>query len=123
MHSLIHNVNIVVFQFIISVPLVAPQNVQVASISSSSLTFIWDAIPCGDRRGDLKKYPYKLTNARDTTQMITGEVSGTMVTIDGLMSCSNYTFAVAARTIGVGPYSTDLLAPTTYTSGKLLEAG
>ncbi|XP_072019232.1 phosphatidylinositol phosphatase PTPRQ-like [Amphiura filiformis] len=99
-----------------AVPLVAPQNVQTTVVTSSSITFTWDMIPCGSRRGDLKKYLYRLINARDTTQVIADEVSATTVTIEGLMSCSNYTFVVAAKTIDVGPYSEELLAPTTYTS-------
>ena len=73
--------------------------------TTTSLTFTWDEVPCGNRGGP-NTYKYTL----DTSSPV--ETAATSVTISDLIPCSSYQFSVLASTsAGDGPV-TNIAAAT-----------
>ena len=84
-------------------PSAPPTSVRVSGRSSSSITVQWGPVDCADRNGDITGYSVRYGNE---TMSVSGDSSGGMYVISGLMPSNTYFIQVAAETsAGTGPYS------------------
>ena len=85
----------------------------VFGVTSSSITVQWGAVDCIHRNGDITGYSVQYGvqgESATTTVSVSGDSSGRVYTITGLLSISNYTIKVAAEnSAGTGVYSALLL--------------
>ena len=82
-----------------------------STASASTSTFVWDPVPCGERRGEILGYLYELRYTAGTVDY--GRVTETSVTIENLVPDSKYGFRVAARnSVGLGPFSDGIFSQT-----------
>ena len=94
-------------------PSTAPTGFAVLSKDSTSVTLTWDELPCSDQNGPLLGYvishiPYGGVPSTAALPIGSNEITG-------LMSCTKYTFTIAAwNSAGIGPFSPQL---TIITSG------
>ena len=81
----------------------------VSEVTSSSITVQWGPVDCIHRNGDITGYSVQygeVGNAGTVNEMVSGDFSGGMYTISGLIAATPYTVEVAAETsAGPGPYS------------------
>ena len=107
--SLLLNIIIIIC---LTAPTSTPLNVQVTSSTTSSLTFTWDEIPCGARRGVIE-YVYELLDGGRV--VLSDRTPSTDINIAGLMTATNYVFRVAVVSVDsgeTGPYSQPVNAIT-----------
>ena len=99
-------------------PSAPPDNVEHINVTDVSVSFAWDEVPCGSRRGNIIDYSYELrTSLGDDIKSDT--TSARSLSFTELLPCTDYIFKVAARTsVDIGPYSNLTLA--TSTKGILL---
>ena len=72
-------------------------------MTSSSITVQWGPVDCIHRNGDITGYSVQY--GRETVS-VSGDSSGGMYVISGLMPSTTYSIRVAAQTsFGTGPYS------------------
>ena len=89
--------------YISPVPSAPPTSVRVSEVTSSSITVQWGPVDCIHRNGDITGYSVQYGSE---TVSVSGNSSGGMYVISGLMPSTNYTMQVAAETnAGTGPYS------------------
>ena len=62
-------------------------------ITPNTLSFSWDEIPCGLRRGPGLQYEFRL---KLNNNVIQGWQTGTSASFSGLNACTLYTFEVRA---------------------------
>ncbi|XP_033116720.1 uncharacterized protein LOC117116736 [Anneissia japonica] len=89
-----------------------PQNIINHQIEDArSLKFIWEEIPCGDRRGPIVKYNYILE--MNSSIVIQTTVVKPSKVIKDLIPCTTYTFIVSGKGPGgQGPFSDGIEART-----------
>ena len=101
------------------VPSGAPNDVQVVGINSTSITLSWNA-PSAEEQNGIIRYYYIIV-----TDVSTGNASSHVtslqeeVTLIDLTPYTDYDIAIAAYTIGEGPYSASI-SITTDEDGKTL---
>ena len=89
---------------ILTAPSASPSSVRVSEVNSSSITVQWGPVDCINRNGDITGYSVQYGSK---TVSVSGDSSGGMYVISGLMPSTNYSIQVAAGTsAGTGPYST-----------------
>ena len=72
-------------------------------MTSSSITVQWGPVDCIHRNGDITGYSVQYDNK---TVSVSGDSSGGMFVISGLVPSTTYSIQVAANTsAGTGPYS------------------
>ena len=72
-------------------------------MTSSNITVQWGPVDCIHRNGDITGYSVLYVSE---TVSVSGDSSGGMYVISGLMPSTNYSIQVAAETsTGTGPYS------------------
>ena len=82
-------------------PSAPPTSVSVSEVTSSSITVQWGPVDCADRNGDITGY-----SVQYGSETVSGDSSGGMYVISGLMPSTTYSIQVAAETsAGTGPYS------------------
>ena len=98
-----------------TVPQIPPVLASEPVATSDSLSFSWNPIPCESQGAHGLRYEYSLRIGDD---IIVGDVTDDiMVTLPGLMPCTEYTFEVrAVNDIGDGPLLVRILS--TLTIGK-----
>ena len=78
-------------------------------MNSSSITVEWGPVDCIHRNGDITGYSVRygeMGSDERTVEMVSGDLSGGMITISGLSPVTVYTIEVAAETnAGTGVYS------------------
>ena len=85
-------------------PSASPSSVSVSEVTSSSITVQWGPVDCIHRNGAITGYSVQYGNE---TVSVSGDSSGGMYVISGLMPSTTYSIQVAAKTsAGTGPYST-----------------
>ena len=85
-------------------PSAPPSSVSVSEVTSSSITVQWGPVDCIHRNGDITGYSVQYGSK---TVSVSGDSSGGMYVISGLMPSTTYSIQVAAKTsAGTGPYST-----------------
>ena len=85
-------------------PSAPPSSVNVSEVTSSSITVQWGPVDCIRRNGDITGYSVQYGSE---TVSVSGDYSGGMYVISGLMPSTTYSIQVAAETsTGTGPYST-----------------
>ena len=99
----------------ILVPSAAPASLNVTSVTSVSITILWDLIPCLEQNGRVTHHTVKY-RADHTGKVETVSVPGgdtTQTTLSGLSSSTEYWIEVAAEnSAGVGEYSSPVLQET-----------
>ena len=92
-----------------------PTSVSVSEVTTSSITVQWGPVDCIYRNGDITGYSVRYGSE---TVSVSGDSSGGMYVISGLMPSTTYSIEVAAETsVGTGPYST---AINQLTDGKMI---
>ena len=87
-------------------PSAPPTSVSVSEVTSSSITVQWRPVDCIHRNGDITGYSVQYGSE---TVSVSGDSSGGMYVISGLMPSTTYSIQVAAEnSAGTGPYSTSL---------------
>ena len=96
-------------------PSAPPTSVSVSEVTTSSITVQWVPVDCIHRNGDITGYSVRYGSE---TVSVSGDSSGGMYVISGLMLSTTYSIEVAAETsVGTGPYST---AFNQLTDGKMI---
>ena len=96
-------------------PSAPPTSVSVSEVTTSSITVQWGPVDCIHRNGDITGYSVRYGSE---TVSVSGDSSGGMYVISGLMPSTTYSIEVAAETsVGTGPYST---AINQLTDGKMI---
>lgn len=87
-------------------PTAAPQNISFALRNASSITLSWNPPPFEHQNGLIRSYSIIVTHiSSGFQQQITTNSGATNYTVGGLQPFMNYTFSLAAETVGLGPYS------------------
>ena len=95
-------------------PSAPPTSVSVSEVTSSSITVQWGPVDCIHRNGDITGYSVRYGSE---TMSVSGDFSGGMYVISGLMPSTTYSVQVAAmNSAGTGPYTTPLMIETPYNS-------
>ena len=95
-------------------PSAPPTSVSASEVTSSSITVQWGPVDCADRNGDITGYSVQYGSK---TVSVSGDSSGGMYVISGLMPSTTYSIQVAAETsAGTGPYTSPLTIETPYNS-------
>ena len=91
-------------------PSASPTSVRVSAVSSAAIRVQWEAVPCIDQNGDITGYSVQYGSE---TVSVSGDSSGGMYVISGLMPSTTYSIQVAAVTCaGTGPYSAAMIFET-----------
>ena len=84
-------------------PSAPPTSVSASSLNSTAITVQWGRVDCIHRNGDITGYSVQYGSE---TVSVSGDSSGGMYAISGLMPSTTYSIQVAAETsAGTGPYS------------------
>lgn len=94
--------------FIYTVPTAAPQNVTGEAQSSTEVMLSWEPPPIQDQNGVIRVYVIRVTDLTTGIQRVEYQYLGTNYTVSSLHPHYRYQFAVAADTVGVGPYSSPI---------------
>ena len=87
----------------LSAPSVAPSNVAVTGVTSTTITVQWGSVPCIHQNGDITGYSVRYGSEAVN---VTGDSSGGTYTIPDLIPSTNYPIQVAAMNgAGTGDYS------------------
>ena len=97
-------------------PSAPPTSVSVSEVTTSSITVQWGPVDCIHRNGDITGYSVRYGSE---TVSVSGDSSGGMYVISGLMPSTTYSIEVAAETsVGTGPYSAAII--NQLTDGKMI---
>ena len=91
----------------IAAPSSAPITPTVTLVSSRFFSIEWDSPPFEETNGVIRNYVITLTEL-ETETVFTETTNSTQTTISGLHPFYTYQCAVAAETIAIGPYSTQI---------------
>ena len=87
-----------------SAPSRPPQNVQLSSLSSTSILITWSPPSVADQNGVITAYQINLTEV-DTGTILNMALTSISLTATSLHPYYTYNVVVAAVTVAVGPYS------------------
>ena len=109
--------------YVFPAPTGAPEGLTHTLVDNTSITAMWDTVPCPHQRGPITGY--KLFYS-DGTDNVTVEIHGgnhRLHNINGLTPSTTYTIAVAAvNNGGTGPYSDPpLTVQTLMSTGTMIE--
>ena len=90
------------------VPAGSPMNVSVSAINSTSLLLVWVAPSMELQNGIIRQYYVNLTSTELGTYTLISVQNTQQTTLNNLNPYYNYQIRVAAFTIGIGPYSTEV---------------
>ena len=91
-------------------PSAPPTSVSVYALNSTAITVQWGPVDCIHRNGDITGYSVQYGSE---TVSVSGDSSGGMYVISGLMPSTTYSIQVAAETSnGTGPYSAAIVNET-----------
>ena len=101
------------FSFPTPAPSSAPENVREVEVTSTSITILWDQVPCIEQNSEITGYIVRYSNSTGETQMAAVQNSQ-IFTASGLTPNTAYSFQVAAVNSDgeEGPYSSVLDSPT-----------
>ena len=97
-------------------PSAAPSNLQVISISSSSLHFQWNPPPLEHRNGIIRRYVLFLLQLNSETRVQQSSLTES-ITFSNLKPYTTYRCKVAAYTTALGPFSSEV-QNRTHEDGK-----
>ena len=92
-------------------PSAAPGNLQVISISSSSLHFQWNPPPLEHRNGIIRRYILFLLQLNSQTRVQQSSLTES-ITFSNLKPYTTYKCKVAAYTTALGPFSSEIVNRT-----------
>ena len=100
----------------LTAPSAPPSSVTVTGVTSSTISVQWGSVPCIHQNGDITGYSvqYEVMGSGNTqTEIVSGDSSGGMTTISGLIPSTNYSIEVAAvNSADTGVYSDTITART-----------
>ena len=104
--------------FVISAPTASPGNLTVLNISANELNVLWERPKQIGINGILRYYILEYSIVNLTENIVSVNVSGDTLNtvVIGLNNFTSYIVSVAAFTVGVGPFSTEV--ETTDENGK-----
>ena len=103
--------------FSYTVPDAAPVITSAGFDNEYTLSFMWELIPCGNRRGIISGYYYQLQTDGSMIDDDSLYSNISSLTLSGLIPCTTYNFSILAMNeIGYGPKST--MDATTDITGK-----
>ena len=92
---------------------------RVSALNSTAITVQWGPVDCIHRNGDITGYSVQYGEVgsaegeRTVVEMVSGDFSGGMYKILGLIPFATYSIQVAAETsAGIGPYTDALINRT-----------
>lgn len=85
-----------------------PPPPSVTAVTSTTLTLAWEPPPLEQINGIIRNYVVTITEI-ETGRVFTVASNNTQVTVENLHPFYTYACRVAAETIGVGPYSNQIL--------------
>ena len=92
-----------------------------STVTSTSITVVWEEINCIDRNGRITSYDVMYGELGEVMRMMSG-ISERSFTANELRPFTNYTFQVrGVNSVDSGPYS-DLIIITTPEAGNLIES-
>lgn len=89
------------------VPSASPSTLSTTSVTSESFTLMWQPPPFEETNGIIRNYVIRVTEV-NTGQTFTETSNTTQVILVGLHPFYIYECQVAAETVGLGPYSTQI---------------
>ena len=92
-------------------PTAPPAELTVSAYGSTSISLTWQPPPLSDRNGDITQYRLKITE-QETQRHYKETTANTAHTLTSLHPYYNYVISVAAETVGIGPYSSNLTQQT-----------
>ena len=95
-----------IFILILTVPSAAPQNLTVSAVDSRSLLLSWLPPPLDTQNGVIRDYIITI-NVDETRESLILFSQGTQLMFNAAHPYYTYTIAVAAETIGPGPYGAE----------------
>ena len=100
-----HMCNYNLFYFLCKVPSEAPTNLVASSITSTSAILVWSPPPLSGQNGVITGYNISLLEV-DSENRWTYSSNTNSISLSSLMPYTDYSFALASRTIhGFGPFS------------------
>ena len=91
----------------VSVPTAPPANLTVTAVTSRTATLSWDPPPYEGQNGVIREYMLSV-NRSDTSFFVVLNTTLTQLTVEHLLPFRTYLFTVAAQTIAIGPFSTEV---------------
>lgn len=106
--------------FSYTVPSAAPENVSAVALDATTVELLWEAPPLDSQNGIIRHYSIDILvrNTRETFKLQSENVTQTLIM--NLHPYYEYSFQVAAITIGAGPLSMAVTA-TTSESGMSMK--
>ena len=90
-----------------AVPTAPPANLTVTGVTSRTATLTWDPPPYEGQNGVIRKYVLTV-NRSDTSFFAELTTTSTQLIVGSLFPFRTYLFTVAAETIELGPFSTEV---------------
>ena len=84
-----------------------PQNISVHSINATHVVLVWDPPPPEHQNGIIQVYVITIMVA-DTSELVQEYSMNNTMVLGPLHPFYTYNFSIAAKTIGLGPYSSPL---------------
>ena len=97
-------------------PTAPPAELSVSTYDSTSISLTWQPPPSSDRNGEITQYRLQITE-QETQRSYEERTPHSGHTLTSLHPYYNYVISVAAETVGIGPYSSNLTQQT-QESGK-----
>lgn len=93
----------------LAVPTAPPANLTVTAVTSRTASLSWDPPPYAGQNGIIRQYVLTV-NRSDTNFFTELTTASTQLTVEGIFPFRVYLFAVAAKTIQLGPFSDEVSA-------------
>ena len=97
-------------------PTAAPLQVRVSSFDAVSISLVWEPPPFSDRNGEIVQYHIRITEQESHSQF-PYSTQQQQYTLSNLHPYYTYLISIAAETVEIGPFSSDL-QQRTGESGK-----
>lgn len=91
-----------------AVPTAAPGDFIATNITSRTVSLSWDPLPIEQQNGMIRQYVIA-ANRTDNPPGFQLASNTTALIVDDLSPYRNYSFAVAAETIGLGPFTHEVV--------------
>jgi len=92
---------------LVTAPTAPPSNPYVTPNNSTSFTFSWGLPPADKINGNIRHYIIEITE-HETQSMSQYQATSTEITLQSLHPHYTYMCRVAAETVGIGPYTSNI---------------
>ena len=95
------------YDHLVTAPTAPPSNPYVTPNNSTSFTFSWGLPPADKINGIIRHYIIEITE-HETQSMSQYQATSTEITLQSLHPHYTYMCRVAAETVGIGPYTSNI---------------